>query len=214
VRHPPVPYRRENGATTPEEPGDRMRRRIGRWVIGALRYRIVGEPPRAPAYVLVAAPHTSWLDLPLMLGIAWSSGVEPGFLAKKELFRPPFGALLRAVGAIEIDRENPGGVVADLAERAGGGAPFALVIAPEGTRGLAEGWKTGFYRIACEAGIPISLGFVDGPSRSGGFGPTLEPTGDLAADMAVIRAFYADKHGVVPDRASPVVVRAEARGTG
>ena len=79
-----------------------MRRQVGRAVLAALRYRIVGEPPQDPAYVLVAAPHTSWLDLPLMLGIAWASGIEPGFLAKKELFRPPFGAMLRGVGAIRV----------------------------------------------------------------------------------------------------------------
>ena len=191
-----------------------MRRQVGRAVLAALRYRIVGEPPQDPAYVLVAAPHTSWLDLPLMLGIAWASGIEPGFLAKKELFRPPFGAMLRGVGAISVDREDPGTLVADLAARAASGAPFALVIAPEATRGRAAGWKTGFYRIAREAGVPIVLGFVDGPTRTGGFGPTIRASGDLAADMEPIRAFYADKHGVVPDRASPVVVRSEpAEGT-
>ena len=184
-----------------------MRRQVGRAVLAVLRYRIVGEPPEAPAYVLVAAPHTSWLDLPLMLGIAWSSGIVPGFLAKKELFRPPFGAMLRGVGAIQVDREDPGTLVADLAARAASGAPFALVIAPEATRGRAEGWKTGFYRIAREADVPLVLGFVDGPTRTGGFSPTIRPSGDLAADMETIRAFYADKHGVVPDRASPVVVR-------
>lgn len=187
-----------------------MRRQVGRWVLSALRYRIEGEPPEAPAYVLVAAPHTSWLDLPLMLGLAWSSGVVPGFLAKKELFRPPFGAMLRGVGAIRVDRENPGTLVSDLAARASSGEPFALVIAPEATRGRAPGWKSGFYRIAQEAQVPIVLGFVDGPTRRGGWGPVIVPSGDLAADMELIRAYYADKHGVVPDRASPVELRAES----
>jgi 1-acyl-sn-glycerol-3-phosphate acyltransferase len=191
-----------------------MRRQVGRAVLAVLRYRIVGEPPQAPAYVLVAAPHTSWLDLPLMLGIAWSSGIVPGFLAKKELFRPPFGAMLHGVGAIRVDRENPGTLVADLATRAASGEPFALVIAPEATRGRAAGWKTGFYRIAQEADVPLVLSFVDGPTRTGGFGPTIVPSGDLAADMELIRAFYADKHGVVPDRASPVVLRADGASSG
>jgi 1-acyl-sn-glycerol-3-phosphate acyltransferase len=186
-----------------------MRRQVGRWVLAALRYRLVGEPPEAPAYVLVAAPHTSWLDLPLMLGIAWASGIDPGFLAKKELFRPPFGAMLRAVGAIQVDREDPGTLVADLTAKAASGAPFALVIAPEATRGRAEGWKSGFYRIAQDAGVPVVLGFVDGPTRTGGFGPAFTPSGDLRADLDLVRAFYADKHGVVPDRASPVRLAAE-----
>lgn len=145
-----------------------------------------------------------------MLGIAWASGIEPGFLAKKELFRAPFGAMLRGVGGIEVDRENPGRLVSELATRAASGTPFALVIAPEATRGRAPGWKSGFYRIAQEAQVPIVLGFVDGPTRRGGFGPTLVPSGDLDADMEIVRAFYVDKHGVVPDRASPVRLRTEA----
>lgn len=182
-------------------------------MVAALRYRIEGTPPEAQAYVLVAAPHTSWLDLPLMLGIAWASGVVPGFLAKKELFRPPFGAMLRGVGAIRVDRENPGTLVSDLAARAAR-EPFALVIAPEATRGLAPGWKSGFYRIAQAADVPIALSFVDGPTRRGGWGPVIVPSGDIAADMERIREFYADKHGVVPDRASPVVLRAESAGSG
>lgn len=178
-------------------------------MLTALRYQVEGDPPEAPAYVLVAAPHTSWLDLPLMLGIAWASGVDPGFLAKKELFRAPFGGMLRTVGGIRVDRENPGSLVSDLVARASSGTPFALVIAPEATRERAAAWKSGFYRIAQDAHVPIVLGFLDGPTRRGGFGPTIEPSGDLAADMEIVRAFYTDKRGVVPDRASPVTLRAE-----
>jgi 1-acyl-sn-glycerol-3-phosphate acyltransferase len=188
-----------------------VKQSIGRYVLGALRYRDTGGPaPHDSAYVLVAAPHTSWLDLPLMLGYAWSHGVEPGFLAKKELFVGPAGPLLRRLGAIRVDRENPGTLVDDLVARARSGAPFALVIAPEATRGLAPGWKSGFYRIAQEAGIPIVLGYLDGPTRTGGFGPTLVPSGDVAADMDTIRMFYAGKHGVVPERCSPVLLRSES----
>jgi len=187
-----------------------MKASIGRLVLRALRYRDTGSAaPADPAYVLVAAPHTSWLDLPLMLGYAWAHDVTPGFLAKKELFAAPFAGMLRRLGGIEVDREDPGRLVDELVERARSGAALALVIAPEGTRDRASGWKSGFYRIAQDAGIPIVLGYLDGPTRSGGFGPALVPSGDLAADMAVIRAFYADKHGVVPQRSSPVRLRSE-----
>ena len=187
-----------------------MKQSIGRSLLRALRYRDAGGPaPEHPAYVLVAAPHTSWIDLPLMLGFAWAHGVEPGFLAKKELFVAPFAGLLERLGGIKVDRQDPGTLVADLVARARSGAPFAIVIAPEATRGRASGWKSGFYRIAQDAGIPLVLGFLDGPTRTGGFGPTVVPSGDIAADMAVIRAFYADKHGVVPARSSPIVLRVE-----
>ena len=180
-----------------------MRRTIGDLVVRALRYRVAGDPPDVPACVLVAAPHTSWLDFPLMLGIAWSRGVDPGWLGKQELFRAPFGGVMRALGGVPVDRDDPGSLVAELVARASSGAPFALVIAPEGTRGRADGWKSGFYRIAQAAEVPIVLTYLDGPTRTGGFGPAFTPSGDLAADMGLVRAFYADKHGVKPERASP-----------
>jgi 1-acyl-sn-glycerol-3-phosphate acyltransferase len=184
---------------------------IGRLVLRALRYRDVGGPaPLEEACVLVAAPHTSWLDFPLMLGIAWSNNLSPGWLGKKELFQAPFGGVMRALGGVSVDRSDPGALVADMVSRARSGTSFALVIAPEGTRGRAEGWKSGFYRIARDAGVPIVLTYLDGPTRTGGFGPRLVPTGDVRADMDVIRAFYSDKHGVVPHRATEPSLREES----
>ncbi|MFN8167452.1 MAG: 1-acyl-sn-glycerol-3-phosphate acyltransferase [Candidatus Nanopelagicales bacterium] len=186
-----------------------MRRTVGGLMVRALRYRVVGQPPPDPTFVIVAAPHTSWLDFPLMLGMAWSQGIDPGWLGKKELFRAPFGGAMRALGGVPVDRDDPGTLVADLVARASSGTPFALVIAPEGTRGKASGWKSGFYRIAQDAGVPLVLTFVDGPTRTGGFGPSLVPSGDVHADMELVRAFYADKHGVKPERASVPRLAAE-----
>ncbi len=186
-----------------------MKRAVGRLILAVMRYRLEGAPAPTGACVLVAAPHTSWLDFPLMLGITWSSGLTPGFLAKKELFRAPFGALMRSVGGIEVDRANPGTLVADMVARARGSEPFALVIAPEGTRGSGARWKSGFYRIAQDAEVPIVLAYVDGPTRSGGFGPSIRPTGDIRADMDLIRDYYADKHGVRPDKRTEPGLREE-----
>ena len=187
-----------------------MSTRVGRAVLRILRYRIVGEPPpSAPVCVIVAAPHTSWLDFPLMLGIAWASDVNPGFLAKEELFRAPFGGIMRRLGGIAVDRDNPGTLVDDLTSRARSSETFALVIAPEGTRAKGTYWKSGFYRIAAKAGVPIVLAYLDGPSRTGGFGPTIVPSGDVRADMDLVRAFYADKRGVTPDGRTTPLLREE-----
>ena len=79
---------------------------------------------------------------------------------------------------------------------AAGDEPFVLGIAAEGTRSRGEYWKSGFYRIAQQTGLPITLAFLDGPSRTVGWGPTFSPTGDVGADMDRIRAFYADKTGL------------------
>ncbi len=172
-----------------------MRRRIARLILRVSGWRAVGQVPRTG--IVVGAPHTSLWDYVLMLLVMWNGGVPPRVLIKKEFFRGPLGWFLRANGGIPTDRANPAGLVADTVARAGDG-PFLLIIAAEGTRKKAQYWKSGFYRIARGAGLPIVLAFVDGPSRTAGFGPTLRPSGDLGADMAVIRAFYADKRGVRP----------------
>jgi 1-acyl-sn-glycerol-3-phosphate acyltransferase len=104
---------------------------------------------------------------------------------------------MRALGGIPVDRRDPSGVVADVVERVGRGEVFHLVVTPEGTRS-GSGWKSGFYRIAREAGLPVTLGYVDRTTMTTGLGPTLRLTGDVRADMDAIRAFYADKAGVNP----------------
>ena len=86
---------------------------------------------------------------------------------------------------------------------------FLLVLAAEGTRAKAEYWKSGFYRIAQQSGLAISLGFIDGPTRTMGFGPTFLPTGDVATDMDRVRAFYADKGGIHPERRTEPRLRDE-----
>lgn len=133
-----------------------------------------------------------------MLAMAWRSGLSPRWLGKKEMFAGPLAPLFRLLGGVAVDRENPGPLVADLVAHASSSASLALVIPAEGTRSKGEHWKSGFHRIAREAGIPIVLSYLDGPSRSGGFGPVIHPTGDVSADMDLIRAFYADKGGVKP----------------
>jgi 1-acyl-sn-glycerol-3-phosphate acyltransferase len=153
-----------------------------------------------------------------MLLLMWSGGVSPRVLIKAEVMRTPLGLILRANGGIALDRQNPGRVVRDLlAEATSGeaaGKPFLLIIAAEGTRKKRDYWKSGFYRIARQTGLPISLGFIDGPTRTLGFGPTLLPSGDIAADMDLVRAFYADKRGIHPERRTEPRLREEDAAKG
>ena len=173
-----------------------MRKSLARLVLRLAGWRTVGEVPRSG--ILVGAPHTSNWDWVAMLLLMWSGGVPPRVLIKAEILRTPLGPLLRANGGISLDRQNPGAVVRKLVAEAQSGEPFLLIIAAEGTRKKVDYWKSGFYRIAKQSGLPISMGFIDGPTRTMGFGPSLIPTDDVVADMDVVRAFYADKHGVHP----------------
>lgn len=162
-----------------------------------------------PVCVLVAAPHTSNWDFFLMLAMAWQSGLSPRWLGKKEMFAGPLRPLFHALGGVAVDRENPGSLVTDVAAHAGAATSLALVVPAEGTRARGEYWKSGFYRIACEAEIPIVLSYLDGPSRTGGYGPVIHPTGDAKADMDLIRDFYADKGGVKPENKTTPRLRDE-----
>jgi 1-acyl-sn-glycerol-3-phosphate acyltransferase len=168
----------------------------------------VGEVPESG--ILVGAPHTSNWDWVAMLLLTWSDGVQARVLIKRELFRGPLAPLLRATGGIPLDRSNPGETVRALLAQAGDDDDFLLVLAAEGTRERTDYWKSGFYRMAQQTGLPVSLGFVDGPSRTIGIGPTFTPTGDVVADMDLVRDFYADKHGIHPSRRTEPRLRDEA----
>lgn len=177
------------------------------WAVS--RYRFVSEaaPPRSA--VLIGAPHTSNWDFAYMLAITWRLGLSPRWLGKHTLFKRPFGPLMRALGGIPVDRANPGGLVQELVRRVRDDPKFILVVTPEGTRGRRALWKSGFYRIARDADLPVVLGYVDSQTKTSGLGPTLELTGDVTADMDQVRAFYADKRGIRPDDFTPPKLREE-----
>ena len=147
--------------------------------------------------ILIGAPHTSNWDFVFMLAIGWEAGIPLRWLGKKSLFGGGRGPLMRALGGIPVDRSDPSAVVTQVLEDLKQG-PFHLVITPEGTRGAGSHWKSGFYRIAREANLPITLGYVDRTTMTVGLGPTLDLTGNVKADMDQVRAFYADKAGFNP----------------
>lgn len=155
--------------------------------------------PSSPT-VLLGAPHTSNWDFILMLAIAWRQGIDVHWLGKDDLFTGWRGPVMRMLGGISVDRENPAGMVDDLVGRLHSGRTFGLVVAPDGTRSSHSHWKSGFYRIARSTGLPVTLGYVDRTTMTTGLGPTMSLTGDVAADMDRIREFYADKAGFFPEK--------------
>jgi 1-acyl-sn-glycerol-3-phosphate acyltransferase len=160
--------------------------------------------------VLLGAPHTSNWDFVFMLAICWRSGFAPTWLGKHTLFKAPFGGIMRKLGGIPVNRAHPGRLVEDVVSRMRTGKHF-LVITPEGTRGLRKVWKSGFYRIATDAGLPVVLAYVDSATHTAGLGRTISLTGDVKADMDVVREFYADKRGIRPELFTPPMLREESR---
>lgn len=162
-----------------------------------------------PKLVVIGAPHTSNWDFVFFLAVTYFFDMHARFIGKHTLFRWPMGVLMRRWGGIPVRRDAPEGLVAQTVAAIDEADEAALVIAPEGTRSWTPYWKSGFYRIARAAGIPIALAYLDYPNKRAGIGPLLHPTGDVAADMDRIRAFYADKTGRKPDQQGPVRLREE-----
>jgi len=185
----------------------------GYWAVSRWKLRL--EPlPAEGVGILIGAPHTSNWDFILMLAITWRAGVSAKFLGKHTLFRGPFGPLMRALGGIPVDRRDPRGLVEDIVGRVRAGERFYLVVTPKGTRSKVAYWKSGFYRIARDTDLPITLGFVDRTTMTTGLGTTFKLTGNVRADMDRVRDFYADKAGLKPEnRTEPRLPHEDAPGT-
>ncbi len=175
-------------------------RRLALFLMWIFRWRMEGELPDTPKFVLIAAPHTSNWDLPVMLSLAFAFRTGMFWMGKDALFRRPFGAVMRWLGGIPIDRSKSHDVVQQSAEHFRKADSLVMVVPPEGTRQKVRYWKTGFYRIAERANVPIALGFLDYRRKVGGIGPVVVPTGDIEADMETIRAFYANITGKYSDQ--------------
>jgi 1-acyl-sn-glycerol-3-phosphate acyltransferase len=156
-------------------------------------------PVEARKCVLIAAPHTSNWDLPYTLMVAFVLHLNIYWMGKHSLFAFPFGPVMRWLGGIAVDRSSNTNLVSAsaMALKAADG-PVQLVVPPEGTRGRTTHWKTGFYYIALEAGVPIVLAYMDYARKVSGLGPVFVPTGDIDADMAEIKRFYAGVKGRRP----------------
>jgi 1-acyl-sn-glycerol-3-phosphate acyltransferase len=172
-------------------------RTLSRAFLRAQGWKIEGQlPPGAQKAVLIAAPHTSNWDLPYTLMVAFCLRLNIYWMGKASIFRWPFGPVMRWLGGIPVRRETSNNLVAaSAAAIQAADGPLQLVVPPEGTRGKTRHWKTGFYFIALQARVPIVLAYMDYERRISGLGPIFQPTGDVEADMAEIKRFYAPFKG-------------------
>ena len=158
--------------------------------------------PRMPGVqkaVLIAAPHTSNWDLVFSLALSAVLDIKISWVGKHTLFKPPLGTFMRWTGGVPVDRRVRTDAVKNMAQLFTGRDQLMLMVPPEGTRGKAKRWKTGFYYIAVEAKVPIVLGYLDYGNKIGGLGEVLWPTGDIAKDFEQIRNFYSGMKGKFPE---------------
>jgi len=161
-------------------------------------WRMVGQLPDLPKFVVVGAPHTSNWDFVMFLALAFVLKGDLRYMGKKELFHWPFAGFFRWCGGVPVDRSKPQGLVEQTVQAIREADHFQLVITPEGTRSKVREWKQGFYHIAKKACIPIVAGYVDSSTKSCGIGPTFTLSDDMEADIKAMQAFFKDKVGINP----------------
>ena len=168
----------------------RFSRWLGRTVLRLGGWRLVGQFPDLPRVVLIGAPHSSNWDGVWGFAAKLALGLDIKILGKHQLFWGPLGPLMRWLGIIAINRNAASGVVEQLAARIDAADRFWIGIAPEGTRKPVEHWKTGFWKIAHAADVPVLPVYFHYPDKVIGIGPTFDLGDDMAADIARIRDWY------------------------
>ena len=170
-----------------------------------------GLPPEKK-YVCLAVPHTSNWDGLLLVTLLRGIGLEMQWMIKDSWTKSPLGPVLRGLGAVAINRDKSTNMVDQMIEQFRTHDRFVLGIPPEGTRSHAPHWKSGFYRIALGASVPVVPGYLDFKRKRAGLGPAITMTGDVKADMDKLRAFYEEKKptAFVPANFGPILLREEA----
>jgi len=181
-----------------------MLRRLAKFLLWLGGWTAVGKAPDLRKAVFIAAPHTSnWDGFWAIVYITYI-GLDAHWFIKKSMFWFPLNRLLTFFGAVPLNRERGGSAVSEAITAFDENEEFFLGLAPEGTRRKMKGWKSGFYRIADGANVPIVLGFLDFGSRRLGLGPVVTLTGNRDADMAILASFYSSVSGRWPEKTGPV----------
>ncbi|PTX20110.1 1-acyl-sn-glycerol-3-phosphate acyltransferase [Pontibacter mucosus] len=175
---------------------------ISKLIFKVAGWRLEGNlTPENRRCVMVAAPHTSNWDFIYARAAFYLMGAPIKYTIKKEFMKFPFGPLLKAMGAIPIDRsKNTRMVDAMIKIFEENPGDICVMVTPEGTRKYQPRWRRGFYYVALGAKVPIVLGYLDYAKKEAGIGPTIIPTGDIEADMEKILAFYRTKTGKFPEQ--------------
>ena len=194
--------------------GSALARRVLGWLGWEVQFR--GLPSLQG--VVVIYPHTSNWDFPIGLLAKWAIGIDVHFWAKHTLFQVPlFGAWLRWLGGVAVNRRDASGfveqTVALMQQRKQQGAHFWIAITPEGTRSWRPAWRSGFYRLALGAQVPVGLAVLDFGRKQVRFTDFVGLSGEVAADMDRIAQAFEGSTGCKPEQAAPIRMDYKGEGT-
>ena len=162
------------------------------------RWKINGDLPSLPQYVIIVAPHTSNWDFIIGVICRGALGQKIHFLGKHQLFKPPLGWFFKIVGGIPVDRSRSNKLVDDVVDLFNKNNEFRLALSPEGTRSPVERWKTGFYYIAKGANVPVIMIGLDFKLRILDIADPILISDNIDKDMNKILYFFQNIDGRHP----------------
>ena len=189
----------ELGPLTPRR-GNALTRAIGRAMLVAYRWRVKGKMHNARKFVMVLAPHTSSWDFYTPNATMLAVGFQSSWLVAAAFAFWPLGIFVRWLGGIPVHRSAHHNLVSQMVKAFNDNDSLVLTIFPEGKQGKVNKWKTGFWHIAVEAGVPIQLVILDYGKRVTEFGPVIEPSQSIKADMERIQNYYKDVKARNPEQ--------------
>ena len=192
-----------------ERPVQFQGNRLALWCLRRAGWQLDFDGLPARQGVIAVYPHTSNWDFIVGIFAKWAMGLSVTIWGKDSLFRIPlFGPWLRWMGGVPVNRSAPGGIVADMARQLRDARErdefMWLVVAPEGTRAHGPGWRSGFYRVAVSAQVPLALAHLDFGRRRVGVHSCLQLSGDPDLDFAEIEKRLGSVRGCRPEQAAPI----------
>ena len=181
---PPIP------PNMPKVKPNRFTRWMGRTFLRVFGWKIVGTLPDIPKLVMIVAPHSSNWDGIWGMAAKIAMGFQVRVLGKAQLFWWPLSPLLRKLGVVPVDRSSPQGTIEQAIAIIRDFDRIWFTLTPEGTRKRVDKWKTGFWKIARNANVPIVMGYFDYPSRIIGIDQVFHTSDNQQQDMVQIREFY------------------------
>lgn len=160
------------------------------WLLKRMGWKTVGGPMKEAKAIVLGVPHTSFWDFIVSYLFYSQFGKVAHCMVKEELFFWPLGAILKATGAVPVNRKSASTMVKSLISAMENVDEFHLAIAPEGTRSLTTRWKTGFHLIAKETGATVYMGYFDWGKKEISVGEPIQLTDDAKADMERIYDHY------------------------
>jgi len=181
---------------------------IARSVLRLFGWRVRASTLPGRKGIIIVYPHTSNWDFALGLLAKWAIALPIRWVGKETLFRGAAGAtvgrLLRLWGGWPVDRQHSRGAVAQLAQQMAAEEWCWLGLSPEGTRKYTTHIRSGFYYLALQLDLPVGLAYFDYRTRVIGVLDFVRMSGSVDRDLALLRAYYADKVGRHPQQQSDI----------